>query len=331
MGGDERNELTLVSAYRWDVLGTDVVALDARGGRVFRLAGPSAAVAGWFLNGTDHGLSAAEFAETVEALMAEGLVSDGALGDVLVGSRDAMTRRRVIGAAAALGISVLLLPTAAAAASGDGGGLVYDSRSETGELFPVTYDFGGVAGDEEVTLSWPAGFLTDGAVHRVYKRTSPNGTYRVAWEGTETTVTLKNLTNDVALDFILVTTKDGFISAPSSTVTLTPTLILPAIPSTFQVYKEGTGGGTVGFRWDQVNNVDGYRIQFEKVSAPGTWYSEYQLATGVFDQIGETGRNLTLSPTIGGLSMVGQTLRFRIQSYNKRGDSDFAYSANVVA
>lgn len=225
----EKNDLgtvKLASELRWETLGDEVVALDSDAGEVYRLSGDSAAVARHLLNGADHGLSNDDFVLAVEGLIARQLVTT---------TDEALTRRsmlRYAGAAVVGGITVLALPTAMAAASGGGGGdpaigSNYTSDGVNASVLSPT-NVSATPDDSQVTVSWN---LVDGATsYRVYYRMTGSATYTLAWIGAGASTTISPLTNGTSYDFYVVAVDSPYVSAPSSSVSATPSGALLGTP-----------------------------------------------------------------------------------------------------
>ena len=124
---------------RWEVLGDDVVGLDAGAGVVHRLSDHSAVVARHLLTGESHPYNEEEYDFIVANLLEEHVVETE---DAALLSRRSLFR---MGAGAAIGISLLALPTAAMAASEIGGGTI------GGTSYPAV---GAQPGDNFVTTNF---------------------------------------------------------------------------------------------------------------------------------------------------------------------------------
>ena len=148
--------------------------------------------------------------------------------DPAQGSSPVTSRRQAIrtGSAAALGVSVLVLPSAAVAGSGEFGLTPLSPAGTMGTSESVT----ATALDSAVRLDWVA--VTGANVYQVQYREFGSETWLVDRLTEQITVTVRALTNDQAYEFRIIAS-DGTtnnVGQPTTAVSATPQLSAPGTP-----------------------------------------------------------------------------------------------------
>lgn len=223
---------------------------------------------------------------------------------------DPMGRRSVIssGAAAGLGIAVLVLPSARAAASGDG--LLAPAGT-----FTTPTGFSGAAGDTTVDLSWTPVVNAEG--YQVQYRVGSSGAFSsfvAVPGGTTEGVTVSGLANGTTYEFQVVAYQGASVSAPAGPVSLTPALSAPGTPANLTAAPAESGELVVAWEVPESGGAPAlYRVQYA-ASGSGSWV--------------DGGTTAATTLTLTGLTN-DSALDVRVRAENDAGDS--AYTDSVTA
>lgn len=235
---------------KWEMIGDEVLVLDARNDRVHRLSGDVARAATWALTTSDATIDDApiDLRDTVVALLDAGVIPHGIVGD----TRPRISRRRAITlGAVGVGIVSLALPSAAAAASTEGGG--------GGGSDPAPPPVGEISATSEATslaLTWEPQTGVD--FYRVFYRPEISAQTSPRFVDTTTnSVTISALTPLASYAIWIISYRAGRASLPSSTIVRSTTA--PPAPDGGSASSTST---SITFSWTGVAGADGYRVEY---------------------------------------------------------------------